>query len=212
MEFLASAILRYSESHTQPESGLLRRINRETNLHVLMPRMISGHLQGRVLSMLSHMVRPRRILEIGTYTGYATLCLAEGLASDGFICTIDCNEELRKRVEGYFAESAYAGRIDYRTGNARDVLPTLTGTWDLVFLDADKESYLDYYEWIVPAMAPGGYLIADNVLWSGSVADPEKTDVNTEKIRAFNHRVQHDPRVENVLFPIRDGLMVARKL
>ncbi|MDH5609175.1 MAG: O-methyltransferase [Cyclobacteriaceae bacterium] len=212
MEFLPSAILRYSESHTQPESGLLRRINRETNLHVLMPRMISGHLQGRVLSMLSHMVRPRRILEIGTYTGYATLCLAEGLASDGFICTIDCNEELRKRVEGYFAESAYAGRIDYRTGNARDVLPTLTGTWDLVFLDADKESYLDYYEWIVPAMAPGGYLIADNVLWSGSVADPEKTDVNTEKIRAFNHRVQHDPRVENVLFPIRDGLMVARKL
>jgi predicted O-methyltransferase YrrM len=213
MDFLPKPIADYTDLHTSPESALLQRINRETHTQVLMPRMLSGHLQGRVLSMFSHMIRPRRILEIGTYTGYSALCLAEGLAEDGLLYTLDINEELESRVRSYFAEAEMENKIDYRIGNALEIIPTLTETWDLVFIDADKINYARYYELVMPQVRPSGFIIADNVLWSGKVADEAaKRDKDLQAMLDFNAGIQNDSRVENVLFPIRDGLMVARKL
>ena len=212
MDFLPQPLADYVAAHTSPEPPLLRNINRETHAQVLMPRMLSGHLQGRVLAMLSQMVRPRRVLEIGTYTGYSALCLAEGLAEDGLLYTLDINEELEERVRGYFAESGFGDRIKYLIGNALDVIPSLRETWDLVFIDADKRYYADYYDMVLPAVRPGGFVIADNVLWSGKVAQPpDPKDKDLPAVLDFNARVQQDPRVENVLLPIRDGLMVVRK-
>lgn len=212
MEFLPDDLQRYVEDHSEPESDLLQRINRETHLHVLKPRMLSGHLQGRVLSILSHMINPERILEIGTYTGYATLCMAEGLKENGKLITIDNNEELAIRTKAYFSESIFSSNIEMKLGNALEIIPTLNEKWDMVFIDADKENYVNYFDMIIDQTNSGGFIIADNVLWSGKVFDSSKNDEATESIRMFNNKVHMDQRVQNVLFPIRDGLMILRKL
>jgi len=212
MDFLPVDLQQYVENHSEPESDLLQQINRETHLHVLKPRMLSGHLQGRVLSMFSHMIKPKNILEIGTYTGYATLCLAEGLRDDGKIITIDNNEELSVRTKAYFDQSHYNDQIEMKVGNAMDIIPTLDYKWDLVFIDADKENYANYFDQVIDQVSTGGHLIADNVLWSGKVSDQNEKGKATESIRAFNQKVHADIRVQNVLFPIRDGLMMMRKI
>jgi len=180
-------------------------------LEVLQPRMLSGHLQGRVLSLLANLLKPKRILEIGTYTGYSALCLAEGLPDDGTLITIDVNEELQARVQGYFNDSAYKNQIEYYIGDAIELIPTLSDTWDLVFIDADKKNYLNYYDLVIEHMNPGGIILADNILWSGKVIDETAQDRETVLLRKYNERIQADERVENILLPIRDGIMVARK-
>jgi predicted O-methyltransferase YrrM len=212
MEFIDESLDRYVCDHTAAENDLLKKINRETYLEVLQPRMLSGHFQGRVLSMLSKMVRPERILEIGTYTGYSALCLAEGLTKSGKLYTIDVNEELESRVRGYFEQSDYSEQIDYIIGDAMHVIPSMNEKWDLVFIDADKMNYINYYNLIFSQVKIGGYIIADNVLWSGKVADETKIDKDTLLLRSFNDLVSNDERVEEVLLPIRDGLMIARKI
>ena len=213
MEFLDIDLQKYVEDHTGSERELLHQINRETHLEVLKPRMLSGHLQGRVLSMLSHMIQPKNVLEIGTYTGYSALCLAEGLVNNGKVITLDVNEELEPRVREYFSQSDYNDVIDFRLGNALDIIPTIDIDLDLVFIDADKENYSNYYDLVIDKVNPGKYIIADNVLWSGKVLEKyrKKLDKDTEAILSFNKKVHEDPRVENVLFPIRDGLMILRK-
>jgi predicted O-methyltransferase YrrM len=211
MEFLPPEIDDYAGLFTAPPSPLLERIERETWQQVLMPRMCSGHQQGRFLSLISKLVGPRRILEVGTYTGYSALCMAEGLAPDGRLVTLDVNAELETRVRGYFADSLYAAQLDFRVGDARELIPQLDETWDLVFLDADKENYITYYEMVVDRVRPGGLILADNVLWSGKVADPSISDHETDALRAYNAHVAADPRVEHQLLPFRDGVMVARK-
>jgi len=211
MNFLPIAIEKYAKQHTSHETELLNRINRETHLEVLKPRMLSGHFQGRVLALMSQMVKPACILEIGTYTGYATLCLAEGLIGQGKIVTIDINFELENRVRKYFAQSQFSDKIEYRIGNALKIIPILDEKWDMVFIDADKENYSHYYDLVIDQVNSGGLIIADNVLWSGKVVEENQQDFDTQKLREFNLKVQNDDRVENVLFPIRDGLMVARK-
>jgi len=213
MEILNNEILQYSENHTTPENALLKKINHETYLKVLMPNMLSGHLQGRVLSIFSQMIGPAVILEIGTYTGYSALCLAEGLIDDGKIITIDINEELENTVRGYFNESIYKDKIDYRIGNAIKIIPDLTETFDIIFIDADKMNYSIYYDLIFDKVRKGGYIIADNVLWKGKLINEKfQNDKDTINMIAFNKKINDDNRVENVLFPIRDGLMVARKI
>ena len=212
MEFIDPLLDKYVCEHTANESDLLKKINRETHLEVLQPRMLSGHFQGRVLSMFSKMIRPERILEIGTYTGYSALCLAEGLTPNGKLVTIDINEELAARVRGYISESTYAKQIDYLVGNAMELIPALNEKWDIVFIDADKDNYINYYQLVFPMVKVGGYIIADNVLWSGKVIDPSQQDKDTSLLREYNQLVHQDDRVEEVLFPIRDGLMIARKI
>ncbi|MEY4658366.1 MAG: hypothetical protein RJB36_132 [Bacteroidota bacterium] len=212
MEFITQELDEYCCNHTAGESDLLKRINRETHLEVLQPRMLSGHFQGRVLSMFSKMIQPKRILEIGTYTGYSALCLAEGLASDGKLITIDVNEELAKRVQSYFDASPFSEQINYVIAPALDVLPKLEEEWDLVFIDADKQNYITYYEAVLPNVKKGGYIILDNVLWSGKVTELDKNDKDTVLLRSLNDLIHSDARVEEVLLPIRDGLMVARKV
>ena len=212
MDFLPDDIQQYVERHTAPESDLLHQIDRETHLNVLKPRMLSGHLQGRVLSMLSHMIHPKHVLEIGTYTGYATLCLAEGVQQDGKIVTIEVNEELEERTSGYFAQSIYSDLIKLMIGDAQEIIPSLSYQWDLVFIDADKKSYQKYFEMVLPQVKKGGFILVDNVLWSGKVADAKEGDKATETIRSFNQMVQDSDEVENVLLPIRDGIMTIRKL
>ena len=213
MELLDKYIHAYVEAHSEPESVLLGRLSRETYVKVLRARMLSGHLQGRVLSMLSHMIKPLNILEIGTFTGYSALCLAEGIQGHGTLCTIDINEELEDFVRPFFEESAFHKHIDYRIGNALDIIPTLTDQYDLVFIDADKINYAKYYALIFDKVNPGGYIIIDNVLWYGKVVVKagDKVDTDTQAIIDFNNQVHDDERVQNVLFPIRDGLMVLRK-
>lgn len=211
MDFIPEDILQYVEDHSDVESPLLSKINRETHARVLMPRMLSGHLQGRVLSMLTHMIQPKVILEVGTYTGYSALCMAEGLAEDGKLITLDINEELHDQVQGYFDESDYSAQIDYRIGNAMELIPEINEPFDLVFIDADKKNYLNYYNLVIDQVRSGGFIIADNVLWSGKVVQTEKITKDTQVILDFNRFVQEDDRVENVLFPIRDGLMIVRK-
>lgn len=213
MHFIDTNIEKYAENHSEKESDFLYELNRDTHIKVLQPRMLSGHLQGRLLSMLSHLVQPKRILEIGTYTGYSALCMAEGLQKDGKIITIDCNEDLEHFSQEVFEKSAFKNNIDFRCGDAMEIIPTLDESFDLVFIDADKSNYLNYYEMILPKVRPGGLIIADNVLWSGKVLDTEtNTDLDTVVIHQFNETVNNDSRVQNVLLPIRDGLMVLRKL
>jgi caffeoyl-CoA O-methyltransferase len=209
MEILNEDLQRYAEQHTSPESDLLKKINRDTYAHVLMPRMLCGHLQGRVLSMISYMIKPQRILEIGTYTGYSALCLAEGLSTGGKLITIDINEELEKKVRDHFSQ--WQGKIEYKIGNALDIVPTLNEIFDLVFIDADKSNYSKYFDLVIDKIRPGGFILADNVLWSGKVLN-KNPDNDTKSIIAFNQKIQHDSRVENVLLPIRDGIMMIRKL
>jgi len=213
MNFLLPEITAYAEAHTSPESPLLQRLTRETYAKVLYPRMLSGHFQGRLLAMVSRMIRPKRILEIGTFTGYSALCLAEGLAEGGTITTLDANEELEDFTRRFFAESGLADRIDYRMGDALELLPDLPGPFDLVFLDADKLAYSIYFDRLIDKITPGGFLIADNVLWSGKVVEiSENRDKDTQALLDFNAKIQADARVENLLLPVRDGLMVVRKI
>jgi predicted O-methyltransferase YrrM len=212
MDFIDEKINDYSAAHSQPESDLLARLTRETYTKVLAPRMLSGHLQGRILSMFSKMIQPKSILEIGTYTGYSAICLAEGLAPEGKLYTIDINEELEDMAKRYFDEAGILPQVDYRIGNALDIIPTLDATFDLVFIDADKINYANYFDQIIGKVNQNGLIIADNVLWSGKVLnESNKLDKDTLAIVNFNTKVHEDERVEYVLFPLRDGLMVLRK-
>lgn len=211
MDFIKPEIIGYAEKHTTSESEVLQKINRDTHAKVMMPRMLSGHLQGRILSMISSLVCPKRILEIGTYTGYSAICLAEGLAEGGRLITIDVNEELEDRVREYFAQSGVADKIDFRIGNALKIIPDLREKFDLVFIDADKENYSRYYDLVIDNVNLNGVILADNVLWSGKVLDG-KPDKDTKAIIDFNAKVHTDNRVENVLLPVRDGIMMLRKV
>jgi predicted O-methyltransferase YrrM len=211
MEIINPSILRYAEDHTTAESPLLARINRDTHAKVLQPNMLSGHLQGRLLSMISHMIRPKVALEIGTFTGYSALCLAEGLAPDGKLITIDVNEELESRVRGYFEEAGLTSRIDYRIGKALSVIPTLDETFDLVFIDADKASYGKYFDLVIDKLRVGGFIIVDNVLRKGKVISAQM-ERDGMVMDAFNKKIKSDPRVEEALLPVRDGILIIRKL
>ncbi|MBX2964112.1 MAG: class I SAM-dependent methyltransferase [Cyclobacteriaceae bacterium] len=211
MDIFNTDLVQYSEGHTSPEPEWLARINRDTHAYVLKPRMLSGHLQGRLLTMISHMIKPKNILEIGTYTGYSALCLVEGLAPGGKLITLDVNEELEERVRQYFHSAGFQDQIDYRIGNALDLIPQLSGPFDLVFIDADKENYTRYYDLVFDLVPLGGYILTDNVLWSGKVLN-EKPDKDTRSIQEFNRKVQLDERVENLLLPVRDGIMIAHKV
>lgn len=197
-------------SYCEPESELLQKIDRETNLKVLMPRMLSGHYQGRVLSFLSKMVNPNRVLEIGTFTGYATLCLAEGLTKNGILYTLDINEVLEDMVRHNFAQSDYNSKIKYILGDATQTVNTLEETFDLVFIDADKKNNGTYYDLVFNRIRPGGLIIVDNVLWSGKVLNTNQ-DKDTKNITTFNDKIAADDRVEKLILPVRDGLFIIRK-
>ncbi len=210
MEFIEATLGGYLDKNCDPEPALLARINRETHLMQAHPHMLSGHYQGRLLAMISRLLAPSRILEIGTFTGYATLCLAEGLREDGEIHTIDNNEELQERVQGYFDESGNADWIQYHIGEALTVIPSLTGSFDLVFIDADKKNNLHYFELVLGKMPSGGVILIDNVLWKGRVFD-EEPDRQTRQILELNETLATDPRVEKLILPVRDGLYILRK-
>ncbi|BCY27393.1 O-methyltransferase [Flavobacterium okayamense] len=213
MHFISEELENYVALHSESEPELLAKLNRETHQKVLQPRMLSGHFQGRVLSMLSKIIHPKHILEIGTYTGYAALCLAEGLAENGTLDTIDVNEELVDFQKKYFDASAYKDQIFQHLGNALEIIPTLNKKFDLVFIDADKENYINYFNMIVPMMNKGGIILSDNVLWSGKVLEElNPKDKSTKVLVEYNQLLKEDPRVETVLLPIRDGLTVSRVL
>lgn len=212
MSLLPEDIEQYVSGHTYPAPAYLQALERETKMKVLLPQMISGSLQGNVLAMFVHMLQPKNILEIGTYTGYSALWMAQALPDDGTVTTVDINEELEDMVRNYIAKSQLGHKIQYIIGNALEVVPTLETTFDMIFIDADKVNYRAYYDMVLPNVRKGGFIIADNVLWGGKVTQEEKLKPNGEAIRKFNDYVHNDPRVENVLFPIRDGLMIARKL
>jgi caffeoyl-CoA O-methyltransferase len=213
MDIVHPAIDAYCDKVTSPESSLLYELNRQTHLKMINPRMLSGHFQGRLLSLISKMIRPKRVLEIGSYTGYAALCLAEGLSDDGLLYTIDINEELEDFTRSFIDQSDYSNQINYIIGNALEVIPTLDEEFDLVFIDADKRNYPNYYELVLPKVKKGGFILSDNVLWSGKVIDDAQTfDIDTQIIDDYNRMIQADERVENILLPIRDGIMVTRKL
>lgn len=212
MEFIPQKIDDYVCAHSENEPELLYQLNRETHINVLRPRMLSGHFQGRVLSLLSHMIQPQNVLEIGTYTGYSALCFAEGLREGGKILTLDINEELEDLVNEFVQKSEYKDAIECRIGDAIEIIPTLDQEFDLVFIDADKSNYINYYNLVFDKVKKGGYIIIDNVLWSGKVVEPiEAGDVDTQVLVDFNKMIHEDERVQEVLFPIRDGLMIARK-
>ena len=212
MNFIDEKLEEYVEQHTTKESDILYELNRQTHINVLQPRMLSGHLQGRVLSMLSHMIKPKRILEIGTYTGYAAICLAEGLTDNGELLTIDVNFELEEMAKNYFQKAGFQDQIKMIIGDALEEIPKLNKDFDLVFIDADKTNYLNYYNLLIDELPQNCYIIADNVLWSGKVLnEKEMNDPDTKALNIFNKTIQNDTRVENVLFPIRDGLMIIRK-
>ena len=210
MEFLPDDIAAYVQAHTAAEPELLKKIARDTHAQVLKPRMLSGNVQGRFLSLISKLMQPNVVLEIGTYTGYSAICLAEGLAAGGKLITIDINEELENRVRGYFEQAGLKDVIDYRIGNALNLLPAINETIDLVFVDADKENYLKYYNLVIDKVRSGGLILADNVLWSGKITQT-KTDKDTRALQEFNDAVVADARVECMLLPLRDGIMMARK-
>jgi len=212
MEFIDSNLDKYIVEHTSLENDLLKKIQRETHLNVLQPRMLSGPFQGRFLSLISSLIQPNKILEIGTYTGYSALCLAEGLSKSGTLITIDINDEIEERVKGYFQESSFADKLTLKIGPALSIIPQLQHEFDLVFIDADKKNYINYYNEIFPKVRVGGLIIADNVLWSGKVVDQNAQDSDTQLLRDFNLLIQEDARVSNILLPIRDGLMVVRKI
>ncbi len=203
----------YISVYSTAESDLLKKVNRETYAEVLMPRMLSGHYQGRVLSMLAHMIRPKRILEIGTFTGYSALCLSEGLPTGAELITVDINEELEDRVRAYFMESEKAKAITYLIGDAMKVVESLEGAFDLVFIDADKHNYINYYQLVFDKVAAGGFIMVDNTLWNGKVAIPEvvEKDKDTRNLHAFNTFIAQDMRVEKIILPVRDGITIIRK-
>lgn len=212
MDFLPEEIEDYVIKNTEEEPSILKELNHETWEKVLIPRMLSGHLQGRILSMLSHMISPKNVLEIGTYTGYSALCFAEGLQEGGRIDTIDINEELEAMVSRYIKKSNLEETIINHIGNAMEIIPTLSETFDIVFIDADKTNYSNYYDLVFDQVNTGGYIIADNVLWSGKIVEFKRNlDPDTQALIDYSEKVNADNRVQNVLFPIRDGLMVVRK-
>jgi len=211
MHFLSEELENYAAQHTEDEPFLLQELNKRTHLNVLQPRMISGHFQGRFLSFLSKMVQPRTILEIGTYTGYATLCLAEGLHPEGVLHTIDIKEELTDLQREFFDRSGYGNQIVQHLGKAADIIPSLNTTFDLVFIDADKQNYAHYFDLVIEKMNRGGIILSDNVLWSGKVVEEVKhNDKHTQALMAYNQKIKDDPRVETVLLPIRDGITLSR--
>ncbi|MBL7867063.1 MAG: O-methyltransferase [Flavobacterium lindanitolerans] len=213
MHFISPELELYVEKHSENEPALLAALHRETFQKIMQPRMLSGHFQGRVLSMISKLVNPENILEIGTYTGYATLCLAEGMRENGSIDTIDINEELLSIQKKYFDLSPWKNQITQHLGNALEIIPTLGKKFDLVFIDADKDNYLNYFDMIVPIMNKGGIILSDNVLWSGKVLEtPNPKDISTNVLLEYNKKLKDDPRIETVLLPIRDGLTVSRVL
>jgi caffeoyl-CoA O-methyltransferase len=213
MDFLPKEITEYAESFTDSEPSLLRQLNRDTHCNVLIPRMLSGHLQGRFLSFISKIKQPNYILEIGTYTGYAALCLAEGLTTNGELHTIEKNEELEARILKYFLASGKESQLNLHIGNAIEIIPKIQRPFDLVFIDADKENYANYFDLIIDHLPSGALIIADNVLWSGKVLDNKEleNDFETKALHLFNEKIHQDSRVENILLPIRDGLMMVRK-
>ena len=211
IDFIDKDLLNYVEYNSQNEPQLLKELNRETHLKVLNPRMLSGSYQGRLLSLLSKIISPKSVLEIGTYTGYSALCIAEGLDKNGIIDTIDINEELQEIQNKYFKKSGFEKQIYQHVGNALDIIPKIDKCFDLVFLDADKENYPEYYDLVIDKIVSGGILIADNVLWSGKVIDKKDSDLTTIKLIEFNNLVQNDKRVETMILPIRDGLSICRK-
>ena len=211
MHFLSEELENYAAQHTEDEPLLLQELNKRTHLNVLQPRMISGHFQGRFLSLLSKMVQPRTILEIGTYTGYATLCLAEGLHPEGVLHTIDIKEELTDLQREFFDRSGYGSQIEQHLGKATDIIPALDTTFDLVFIDADKQNYAHYFDLVIEKMNRGGIILSDNVLWSGKVVEEVKhNDKHTQALMTYNQKIKDDPRVETVLLPIRDGITLSR--
>ena len=213
MDFLPKEIENYAAAISTPEHDLLYRLNRETHARVIKPRMLSGHLQGLLLSFISRMVRPECILEIGTYTGYSALCLAEGLREGGKLHTIDHNEELEEFTSKYIREAGYGDRIIQHIGEAIDIIPRLNMNFDLVFIDADKENYVNYFNMVLPRMPKGGILLADNALWSGKVlTNPEEMDQETAGVASFNEHVRNHPEVRNLLLPFRDGIMMMEKI
>ena len=213
MEFISNALYDYVVAHSQEEPQLLAELSRQTHLKVLQPRMLSGPLQGRFLSILSKLIQPKKILEVGTFTGYATLCLAEGLAKEGQIDTLDKNEELLDFQRSFFDRSPWGKQIHQHCGDALELIPTLEGDYDLVFLDADKKNYLNYLELLLPKIKPGGLLLSDNVLWSGKVVEEtQKKDEDTKVLKTFNRLIAEHPELETVLLPLRDGLTVSRKI
>jgi caffeoyl-CoA O-methyltransferase len=212
MEFISEKIDQYVCEHTSAETELLADLNRQTHIKILQPRMLSGHFQGRLLTMFVKMIQPKHILEIGTYTGYSALSFLEGLHDSAKITTIDCNIELEDFTRSFFEKSGKAHQIDYRLGDASEILPLIDPDYDFVFIDADKNNYLNYYEFVIDKLPSGGYIIADNVLWSGKVCeDPITFDKDTAAIAKFNLHIQKDTRVENIMLPIRDGLTIVRK-
>ena len=211
MEFLSESIIEYCENHSEKEPEYLAKLNRETHQKVLQPRMLSGHYQGRLLSLISKLVNPQNILEIGTYTGYSALCLAEGLQINGKLHTIDINEELFDFQQKYFQESDYKDQIIQHLGDATKIIPQLDINFDLVFIDADKPNYPKYFENIIDKMNPGGLILSDNVLWSGKVLEEVKrNDLSTEALLKYNKMLAEDDRIETVILPLRDGLTLSR--
>ena len=212
MDFIDPLIEQYALDYTENESSLLNDLSRQTHLNILQPRMLSGHLQGRLLSSFSKALNPQKILEIGTYTGYSALCLAEGLNKNGQIYTIDINKELEEFARNYFNASPYKNKIHFLIGDAAKLIPEMKHTWDIVFIDADKENYSLYFDLVIDKVRKGGWIIADNVLWSGKVTKPTlNNDLETASIKAFNKKVNSDKRVSNVLIPVRDGIMLMIK-
>ena len=212
MNLSTQSIVDYAEAHTSPEDPVLREITAFTFSNLLFPEMMSGHLQGQLLSMLSMLLRPQRILEVGTFTGYSAICLAKGLRENGKMITIEYNGELEHSIRSFFDKSGYSPAIDLLIGDAMKLIPALEGQFDLIFIDADKKNYLAYYKMLLPKLARGGILLVDNVLWQGKVADPGITDKQTLLFREFNDFVSNDTSVIKVLLPVRDGLYLVMKM
>ncbi len=203
----------YIMQHCTEEDPVLAQLNRQTHLEMINPGMLSGHYQGKLLEMLSFMIRPSQILEVGTFTAYSSICMAKGLTRNGILHTIDINDEIRDFAKYFIFKSGMEEKIDMHTGNALDIIPSLNGPFDLVFIDADKSEYNKYYKLVLPKVRSGGFIIADNVLWDNKVYQPEyNNDKNTLCIKEFNKMIQQDERVENMILPIRDGLMIIRKI
>ena len=211
MHLVSTEIENYIEQFSSKEDEVLANLSRETHLKVQMPQMVSGDIQGQFLEMLSSLIRPKRVLEIGTFTGYSAICLAKGLADDGLLYTIDVNEELQPMCTKYFEQASLSDKINHLIGDARKIIPTLNETFDLVFIDADKVNYTNYYDLVFDKVRVGGYIIADNVLWSGKVVD-EKKDKDTLAIHQYNEKIAYDTRVKSFILTLRDGLNIVQKL
>ena len=210
--FINKDILEYSEKYSQQEPEILQELNRETHIKILNPRMLSGFFQGRLLSIISKLIKPKKVLEIGTYTGYSAICIAEGMNKNGIIHTIDKNEELNTIQKKYFKKSGLENNIIQYNGCALDIIPKIEEKFDLIFIDADKENYINYFNLVIDKLNNNGVILADNVLWSGKVINLEDHDLTTNVLREFNRMVNNDNRVETILLPIRDGISIIRKI